>query len=165
MLLPVLGDNTQQHKLSCGKVFFLNRTLDWYKDKLSITTVIFIMSENNLALLQLYVLLGTSECMLWIQSMHSEVPMVIGDWLSAVIVWAILLLSGCDRHWEEHILRPGVLKITLSHKWLRLYLPTFLFNVGLLIPNVDSLPYGPGLVPVLPSYDAKIVGSSIMPCL
>ena len=49
--------------------FLLKRTLDWYKDKLSITTVIFIKSENNLALLQLYVLLGTSEHMLWIQSM------------------------------------------------------------------------------------------------
>ena len=32
-------------------------------------------------------------------------------------------------------------------------------------PNVDSLLYGPGLVPVLPSYDVEIVGSSIIPCL
>ena len=51
------------------RFFSLNRILDWYKDKLSITTVIFIRSENNLALLQLYMLLGTSEHMLWIQSM------------------------------------------------------------------------------------------------
>ena len=39
------------------------------KQNLSIATVIFIRSENNLALLWLYVLLGTSEQMLWIQSM------------------------------------------------------------------------------------------------
>ena len=51
------------------KVFLLNRTLDCYKDKLSITTVIFIRSEKKLALLQLYVLPGTSRCMLWIKSM------------------------------------------------------------------------------------------------
>ena len=51
------------------KVFLLYRTLDCFKDKLSITTVIFIMPEKNLALLQLYVFSGISECMLWIQSM------------------------------------------------------------------------------------------------
>ena len=38
-------------KPSIGKVFLLYRTLDCFKDKLSITTVIFIRSENNLALL------------------------------------------------------------------------------------------------------------------
>ena len=32
-------------------------------------------------------------------------------------------------------------------------------------PNVDSLLNSPGLVPVLPSYDAEIVGSSVIPCL
>ena len=52
-----------------GNIFFLNRTLDCYKDKLSITTMIFTRSEDNLALLQLFVFLGISEHMLWIQSM------------------------------------------------------------------------------------------------
>ena len=39
----------------------MDRTFHCFKDKLSITTMIFIRSENNLALLQLYVLLGISE--------------------------------------------------------------------------------------------------------
>ena len=37
----------------------------------------------------------------------------------------------CARFWEEPILSSGVLKRTLFHIWLRLYLPVFLFNVGL----------------------------------
>ena len=37
----------------------------------------------------------------------------------------------CNGCWVESILRPGVLKRTLSHKWLRWYLPTFLFTDGL----------------------------------
>ena len=38
------------------------------------------------------------------------------------------------------ILRSGVLYRTLSHIWQRLYLPTFLFSVGLLtLMNIDSL--------------------------
>ena len=36
---------------------------------LSFTAVNFIRSENNLALLQLFMLLGLSEHMVWIQSM------------------------------------------------------------------------------------------------
>ena len=52
------------NKAIFGKVFLLYRTFDCFKDELSITTVIFIRSENNLALLQLYVLLGISEHML-----------------------------------------------------------------------------------------------------
>ena len=105
-------------------------TLDCSKDKLSITTVIFIRSENNLALLWLYVLLGISECMLWIQSMPR---VTCGHW-GIVIGWNCLgkpllcMYNGC---WVESILRPGVSKRTLSHKWLRWYLTTFLFNDGL----------------------------------
>ena len=49
--------------------FSWTEKLDCFKDKLSITTVIFIRSENNLVLLQFCVLLGISEHMLWIQSM------------------------------------------------------------------------------------------------
>ena len=57
----------------------------------------------------------------------------------------------CNGCWVESILRPGVLKRPLSHKWLRWYLPTFLFNDGLftliyiasfivLVRSLSSLP-------------------------
>ena len=42
--------------------------------------------------------------------------------------------------WEEPNLSPGVLKRTLSHIWLRLYLPMFWFKVGLFtLMKMDSL--------------------------
>ena len=75
--MPGLASNMQGHIDSgtpfvhsthvCNQdcnVFPLDRTFDCYKDKLSITTVIVIGPNNNLALLKLYVLLGISECML-----------------------------------------------------------------------------------------------------
>ena len=118
------------HMLYPGKVFLLYSTLDSFKDKPSITTVISIRSENNLALLWLYVLLGISEHMLWIQSM----PRVTCSYWGIVISWKCLvkpLLCMCNGCWVESILRPGGLKRILSHKWLTWYLPTFLFNDGL----------------------------------
>ena len=43
-------------------------------------------------------------------------------------------------YWEEPNLSLGVLKRTLSHIWLRLYLPMFWFKVGLFtLMNIDSL--------------------------
>ena len=56
-LFNILGHLTpdqitlERKLLYLGKVFLLYRTFDCFKDKLSITTVIFIMSENNLPLL------------------------------------------------------------------------------------------------------------------
>ena len=42
--------------------------------------------------------------------------------------------------WEEPSLSPGMPKKTLSHIWLRLYLPMFWFNVGLFtLVKMDSL--------------------------
>ena len=50
-------------------IFLWNRTFLDCLDKLSFTAVNFIRSENNLELLQLFMLLGLSEYLLWIQSM------------------------------------------------------------------------------------------------
>ena len=49
----------------------------------------------------------------------------------------------CNGCWVESILRPGVLKRTLFHKWLRWYLPTFLFNDGLFTLMYDCFLYCP----------------------
>ena len=50
-------------------IFLWNQSFLDCLDKLSFTAVKFIRSQNNLALLQLFMLLGLSEHMLWIQSM------------------------------------------------------------------------------------------------
>ena len=50
-------------------IFLWNRTLLGWQDKLSFTAVNFIKSENHLALLWLFMLLGLSEHILWIQNM------------------------------------------------------------------------------------------------
>ena len=121
----------QEISLYFDKVFLLYITFDCFKDKLSITTMVFIRSENNLALLQLYVFLGISECIFWIHSML-RVTCGLGEWLLVGIVWAKPLLCMCSGCWAESILRPGVLRRTLSHKSLRWYLPAFLFNDRLL---------------------------------
>ena len=116
--------------LNFGKAFLLDRTFDCFKDKLSISTVIFIRSEDNLALLWLYVLLGIS----WVHALnseHAQLPVAMGELLLVGNVWVKPLLCMCGGCWEESILRPGMLKRTLSHKWLRWYLPTYLFNNGL----------------------------------
>ena len=57
--------------------------------------------------------------------------MIICGCILGVLVLAWLLLCMHTRFWEEPIFSPGVLKRTLSHIWLRLYLPMFLFKVGL----------------------------------
>ena len=122
-----------------GKVFLLYRTFDCFKDKLSTTTVIFIRSENNLALLQLYVLLGISEHMLWIQSMFR----VTCDHEGITIGWNFWfkpLLCMCGGCWVESIWRPGVVKRTLSQKWLRW--DRVLFNTpGLQIDSTQHPPH------------------------
>ena len=64
-----------------------------------------------------------------------------GYWLHNVGTMPLTLnyvcVLGC---WEEPSLSPGVLKRTLSHIWLRLYLPMFWFNVGLFtLMKIDSL--------------------------
>ena len=61
--------NVSKFSFDLVRFFSWTEHSDCYKDKLSITTVIFIRSENNLALLQLFVLLVISEHMPWIQSM------------------------------------------------------------------------------------------------
>ena len=57
--------------------------------------------------------------------------MATSGWLLAVLVWAWPLLCRWNWFWEESNLSPWVLKRTLSHTWLKLYLPMFLFYVGL----------------------------------
>ena len=48
-------------------------------------------------------------------------------------------------------LRPGVLSKTLSHKWGKLNLPIFLFNVGsLTLIKIDSLTFLAKPCPFLP---------------
>ena len=93
-------------------IYLRNRTFRLILDKLSFTAMNFIRSENNPA---------CSEC-----------PMIICGCPLIWLVWAWLLLCMCDRFWEEPILSPEVLKRTLSSIWFRLYLPMFLFNIGLL---------------------------------
>ena len=49
----------------------------------------------------------------------------------------LCLCTGC---WEEPSLSPGMLKRTLSHIWLRLYIQMFWFNAGLFtLMKIDSL--------------------------
>ena len=74
--------------------------------------------------------LELSEFMIWIQSM----PRVTYDYLwldigliglGMTIIVCVLLVLG-----RVPISAQGCKKRTLSHIWLRLYLPMFLFNVG-----------------------------------
>ena len=70
-------------------ILLWNRTFLDCLQKLSFTAVNFIRSENNLALLQLFMLLGLSEHMLWIQSMLR----VSYDYLWMPIGWIDLGLT------------------------------------------------------------------------
>ena len=81
-------------------------------------------------------------CMLWIQSMpsmpYSSMQMPVGwNGLSMPTCPLRNVLCTCPLSWL--ILRSGVLDMTLSHIWLRLYLATVLLSVELLtLMNVDS---------------------------
>ena len=100
-----------------------------------------------------------TECMLWIQSMPNgnlggccktimmgyvgiNPKLGLCAWIMNTCWTMTLTLNyvcalGC---WEEPSLSAGVLKRTLSHIWLRLYLPMFWFNVGLFtLIKIDSL--------------------------
>ena len=67
--------------------------------------------------------------------------------------------------WEEPSLSPGVLKRTLSHIWLRLYLPISWLSVGFFYPYEDGFLDGPGLPLVLPAYDVEAGVCSGVSCL
>ena len=57
------------HVLLIQLIYLWNKTFRLILDKLSFTAVNFIRSDNNPALLQLFMVLGLSECMLLIQNM------------------------------------------------------------------------------------------------
>ena len=115
----------------------LCRTFCLVIDKLSITTVIFIRSKNKHSITMTYMYPGTSECMLWIQSMlRLSLQLTHGGiggngLLLCVCAWPLLLFN----------LRPGVFKRTLSHIWLKLNFTYIPIEGGVVESNVNGFFY------------------------
>ena len=100
--------------------------------------------------------------MFYVQVQKSEHAQYALLFYAHAIGWNGLSLpaEGCSVHTPIVItnFKVRVLNRTLSHIWWRLYLPTFLMNVGLLtLMYIDSLMVLSRPLPSLPPYNGKVI--------
>ena len=81
------------------------------------------------------------------------------------ISWACPLLHACTYPLEEFILRPGVLRRTLSPDMIKVELTYVPIKGGIVYSDVNRFFYDPGKVLVLPPYDVEIVSFGIVSSL